>query len=46
MVDDRPEIPFGSKSYEECYQYLNNLGVDGIITDFPDNCRKALGVVG
>ena len=43
VVDDRAEIPFGLKSYEECYQFLRSAGVDGIITDFPDNCKKALG---
>ena len=33
LRDDHTEdIPFNMKSYKEVYQYLANLGVDGIIT--------------
>jgi len=43
VVDDRPDIPFGCANYEECYQYLKLLNVDGIISDFALNCKKAIG---
>ena len=45
VVDDRPEIPFGCKSYEECYQHLKLMNVDGIISDFALNCKKAISTI-
>ena len=43
--DDQPEIPFGCPSYTEFYNHLKISNVDGIITDFGDNCKNTINQV-
>ena len=45
--DDHPEIPLGCSSYQEFYQRLKSMKLDGIITDFANNCKQAIrGLIG
>ena len=35
MIDDEGKIPFQKDTYREAYFYLLQVGVDGVLTEFP-----------
>lgn len=39
LRDDQPDhIPFGLTTYRDVYLQLIKLGINGLITEFPDKC--------
>ena len=44
MDDEAHLLPPSAPSYKEAYFYLFSLGLEGIITDFPENCAAYLSL--
>lgn len=42
--DDLNSIPFGYTNYHDVYLKLEELGVTGFITEFPDKCKGILEI--
>jgi hypothetical protein len=45
VIDDRPEkLPFGLNDYSLVYDKLFTLGIEGIITEFPEKCHEYIAL--